>query len=174
MRRTRGGRMMLLGDVLQEAVDRGSATIFGDRLALYLVGLKDPAGFALALAVHEVVRGPDPAILRERSQARGVREPMMVGSAPVETLARVAERLGGGESVARRLLGWTVREFHRAGELPVLVMTEGIEVVSTLAVLTASGAEHAPESSGSGSGAVVGEDGDAEIQGWTVPVLGEA
>jgi hypothetical protein len=164
---------MLLGDVLQEAFQRASATIFGDRVALYLVSLKDEAGFALALAVHEKVPGADPAILRERSQARGVREPMMVGSAPVETLARVAEGLGGGERAARRLLGWTVRELHRAGDRPVLVMTEGIEVVSTLAVLGAPGADAESAPPSWPAGAIFGEDGEAEIHGWTVPI-GEA
>ncbi len=87
---------MLLGDVIRAAFERSSTTVFGDRVALYLVGLKDEAGLALALAVHVRVLGPDPAVLRDRSEARGVREPLMVGSAPVEVLARVVEEIGGG------------------------------------------------------------------------------
>lgn len=33
------------------------------------------------------------------------------------------------------MIGWTIRELHRAGEIPVLVMTDGVEVVSTLEAL---------------------------------------
>lgn len=164
-------RVMLLGDVLLRVFARASTTIFGDRVGLYLVGLHDPDGFALALSVHERVPGPDPAVLRERAQRSGIREPMMVGAAPAETLARAAEGLRTGEPAARRVLGLTVRTFHRDGEVPVVVMSEGAVLVRTLAILApAADWTHAGSE---GHRTMIGDDEEIEIQGWTVPI-GEA
>lgn len=175
MRRPRGGQMMLLGDVLRAAFERASMTVFGDRVALYLVGLKDEAGFALALAIHAKVQGPDPAILRERSQGRGVRKPLMIGAAPVEVLARVVEELGGGggsrDGGSRgggKMPGWTIREFHRVGEVPVLVITDGVEVVSTVEALAdGEGAELLAEDE-----EVPGTGGGRPRKGVEVPAAG--
>ena len=61
MTRARIGRFMLLGDLLRDTWERATLTVFGDRVALYLVGLTEKDGLALALAVHERIPGPDPA-----------------------------------------------------------------------------------------------------------------
>lgn len=166
--KARRRQVMLLGDVLMRVFHRASTTVFGDRVGLYLVGLMDPGGFALALAVHERVPGPDPAVLRERAEMAGIQVPMMVGAAPAETLARAAESLRAGEHTARKLLGVTVRTFHRDGEVPVVVMSEGAALVRTLAIL-APDAGRAADGSPS-HGTMIGDNEEIEIQGWTVPI----
>lgn len=150
-------------------------TVFGDRVALYLVGLTEQDGFALALGVHERIPGPDPAILRERAVGRSIRRPMMIGAAPVETLASVAEGLPGGQRAARLDLGGLIREVHRAGEVPVLVMTDGEAIVSTIAAIEArEGSSVSAVRSRDSELPTVKEHDDLEIQGWTVPVRGDA
>lgn len=161
-------QVMLLGDALLGVVERASTTVFGDRVGLYLVGLTDPDGFALALAMHKRVSGPDPAALREDAQAGGAEAPLTVGAAPVETLARAVEDLGTGERTARRLLALTVRTFHRDGEIPVLVMSEGAAVVCTLSIFVQAVGGAAK---GSSSRRILfGDNEEIEIQGWTVPI----
>lgn len=150
-------------------------TVFGDRVALYLVGLTEQDGFALALAVHERIPGPDPAILRERAVGRRIRRPMMIGAAPVETLASAAEGLPGGQKAARLDIGGLIREVHRAGEVPVLVMTDGEAIVSTIASIEArEGSSGATGHVGGREQPAVQEPDDVEIQGWTVSVGGDA
>ena len=87
MTRARKGQRARFSDVLRETFHRAAATVYGDRVALYVVGLTDAHGFAVAQRVNARVQGPDPAVLRARSLSQGLREPLMVGSAPVETSA---------------------------------------------------------------------------------------
>jgi hypothetical protein len=54
---------VLPDDVLCAALVSAQATVFASPI------LKDPAGFALAIAVHAKIAGPDPAVLRERALA---------------------------------------------------------------------------------------------------------
>jgi hypothetical protein len=91
MNGARKGQRARFSDVLRETFHRATATAYGDRVALYVVGLTDAQGFAVAQRVNAKVQGPDPAVLRARSLSQGIREPLMVGSAAVETLARVVE-----------------------------------------------------------------------------------
>jgi len=155
MTAARQASIMPFHGVLRSVFERARATIFGDRVALYVVSLTDSQGFAVALAVHAQVAGPDPALLRERSQQAGVRNPLMVGSAPVEILARVAEALRFAKSEEGPFLGWAVREVHRAGGVPVLMVMDGVAVVSTFACVMEGGDED-------------------ELHGWTRPFVGEA
>lgn len=155
MTRARTGQRALFSDVLRETFHRATATAYGDRVALYVVGLTDAHGFAVAQRVNEKVQGPDPAVLRARSLAQGIREPLMVGSASVETLARVVEGLALARLEDPLLLGWTVREVHAVGGVPVLLVTAGVAVVSTL--------QHWME-----------ERDEAEISGWERPTVAEA
>ena len=154
MSRAWKGQRALFSDVLRVTFHRATATVYGDRVALYVVGLTDAHGFAVAQRVNARVQGLDPAVLRARSLAQGIREPLMVGSAPVETLARVAEGLNLAALEDAVPLGWTVREVHAVGGVPVLLVTAGVAVVSTL--------QHWME----------GED-EAEITGWERPMVAE-
>lgn len=124
--------------------------------AVYVASLVDGRGLALATAVHRVEpAGPDPAKLRERSRALGAVEPLLVGSAPVETLASALESLAGTEPPDRHLLAWTVREIHRSGGVPVVMLTDGVALVTTLDTIT-----HA--------------DDELELWAWSREAIGDA
>ncbi len=137
-------------------LDRAAWTLYADRAALYVVQLTDPDGFALALRVHAQIPGPDPAVLRERAQREGVPKPHMVGSAPVELLARILEGLDpdGADGALR---AWTVRAMFEEGAVPVVLVEDGVAVVTTLAAIE----EHRRAAELWGGG-------------WTRPVIGEA
>jgi hypothetical protein len=119
------GQRALLRDVLGVTFNQ-AATVYGDRVALFVLGLTDACGFAVAQLVREKVQGPDPTTLRSRSLAQGIRAPVMLGSAAVETLARIVEGFDLGKLEDGLLLGWTVREVHAVGGVPVLVVTGGV------------------------------------------------
>jgi hypothetical protein len=77
--------------------------------------LTDAAGFALAIAVHDKIAGPDPAVLRERAMARPVRAPLMIGAAPVEMLARIIEALPASTATSAEPQRSSSATFTRAG-----------------------------------------------------------
>ncbi len=123
-----------LAAVLRDVLRRTTTTLYGDRAALYIVQLTDEEGFALAERVHAQIPGPDPAVLRERAQARSLQVPFMPGAAPVETLARILESLGEDPEAAA-FRAWAVREAHASGAVPVVLLQESGAVVTTLSAL---------------------------------------
>lgn len=133
-KRPTGPRRSTLAAVLRDVLRRTTTTLYGDRAALYIVQLTDAEGFALAERVHAQIPGPDPAILRERAQARSLQAPFMPGAAPVETLARILEAIGEDPEAAA-FRAWAVREAHATGAVPVVLLQEGGAVVTTLAAL---------------------------------------
>jgi hypothetical protein len=138
MKILRNGHVVMLGAILTEVFERAPRRLAG-QVALYVVGLLDPRGLALAAAVHRCAPGgPDPVELRDRAAAMGAVEPLVVGAAGVDTVAAALSALGGADPPDRALLGWTVREIHRAGGVPVVVLTDGIALVTTLDTLTAA------------------------------------
>jgi hypothetical protein len=179
MKILRKGQPVGLGTILRE-VHRHAGPMHGERTALYVVSLDDARGLALAQAAHRASRaGPDPATLRERGAEMGAVEPLLAGAVSVETLARALESLVGETSGSRsretsgsrsretsgdrpladspgtELLGWTVREIHRSGGVPVVMLTDGIVLVTTLDAL-------ADDDEGPSSAA------------WARPVVGKA
>ena len=138
----------LLLDAHRRAAHPGS-------VALYLVRLTELAGLALAVAVHDVAGGPDPAVLRDRAERAGVARPVMAAAASVETLARVLEGLALVGEADRRLLVWAVREVHRGGGVPVVMVLDGTAIATSLSELTA-------------------RNNDAEPFAWSLPSFGEA
>lgn len=131
-------RVTSLSELLLEALRGAGQTVYADRAGLYLVELVDDHALAFAMALHARVRsGPDPAELRRRALATGVRIPQALGSAPVEALARTAELLGSEHPAECRTLAASVREQHQAGAVPVLLLTDGLRAVRGLADLLA-------------------------------------
>ena len=131
-------RIATLSELLLETLHGAGQTAYADRAGLYLVELVDDHALAFAVALHTRVRsGPDPAELRRRALAAGVKTPQALGSAPVETLARIAELLGGVRPAECRALAAAIRARHRAGAVPVLLLTEGLRTVRGLADLLA-------------------------------------
>lgn len=129
-------RVATLSELLREALREARQTIYADRAALYVVELVDDHALAFATALYTRVRsGPDPAELRRRALATGVKVPQALGSAPVEALARTAELLGSEVPAECRALAATLREQHRAGVVPVLLLTEGLRLVRGLGEL---------------------------------------
>lgn len=164
MKIVRRGQAVWLGTILAEVFERAerlAARPLAEarqkgQTALYVASLVDARGFALATEVHRVEpTGPDPAKLRERSRALGAVEPLLVGSAPVETLASALESLGGAEPPDRHLLAWTVREIHRSGGVPVVMLTDGVGLVTTLDTMA-----HA--------------DDELELWAWSRAAIGDA
>lgn len=125
-----------LGKVLLDAHRRATAAGVG-ATALYLVRLTELAGLALTVAVQGARGGPDPAVLRERAKRAGVLAPVMAVAVAVEALALAIEGLAVIREADRRLLGWAVREVHRAGDVPVLVMLDGAAAVRPLSSISA-------------------------------------
>lgn len=136
-----------LAAVLRDVLRRTASTLYSDRAALYVAQLTDPDGFALAERVHAQVPGPDPEVLLARSRARQLREPFMPGAAPVETLARILEKLGSNAGTAS-LRAWAVREAHANGAIPVVFVQEGGALVTTLAALEEAEVMEAEEVTG--------------------------
>ncbi len=133
-KRSRGPKRSTLATLLREVLGRTASTLYSDRAALYVVQLTDPEGFALALRIHAQIPGPDPAVLLERAHARALRVPFMPGAAPVETLARILEKLGADAGNAA-LRAWAVREAFASGEVPVVFVHGGGATVTTLGAL---------------------------------------
>ena len=133
-KRSRGPKRSTLAALLREVLGRTASTLYSDRAALYVVQLDDPEGFALALRVHAQIPGPDPAVRLERAHARALRVPFMPGAAPVETLARILEKLGADAGNAA-LRAWAVREAFASGEVPVVFVQDGGATVTTLGAL---------------------------------------
>ncbi|MEZ4297002.1 MAG: hypothetical protein R3B70_18700 [Polyangiaceae bacterium] len=151
------GKTLVLADLLSDAYSRLSPQL-ADKVGLYVVSLRDGPGFSLASAIHAVVRGPDPAEIRRRAQHLGAVEPMMVGTARIDTLASALESLALTAPPDQHLLGWVVREIHRGGDVPVVVLVEGAVIASTLEALREP-------------------DSEAELTdawGWSTPVVGHA
>jgi hypothetical protein len=144
-----------LGDLLRATLVCAQATVFGDRVALYLVQLTDAAGFALAAAIHAKIDGPDPAVLRARALERDVRAPLMAGAAPVEMLARIVEALPDVGHQERRSAVQLIRAIHKRGAVPVLVVDEGSAAASPLETWTES-------------------NGVAGLWGWERPIMADA
>ncbi len=136
-KRAKTPKRSTIGAVLRDVLNRTASTLYSDRAALYVVQLTDADGFALALRVYAQIPGPDPAVLRERTDARGLRAPFMPGAAPVETLARILETLGANARDAA-LRAWAVREAFAAGAVPVVFVQDGGAVVTTLGALEAA------------------------------------
>lgn len=68
------GRIATLGELLLETLRGAGQTVYADRAGLYLVELVDDHALAFAVALHTRVRsGPDPAELRRRALAAGLR-----------------------------------------------------------------------------------------------------
>lgn len=168
MKILRKGQPVTLGAILSEVLERSSAVQEAAEVALYVVCLQDSRGLDLAMAVHLAAPGgPDPMELRERSQALGAAEPLLAGAAAVETLARALESLGGTEPPNRHLLGWTVREIRRSGGVPVVLLTDGIVLVTTLDTLIEGGDDLDQRPA---AGAAV----DLTPWSWRRPVMGKA
>lgn len=144
-----------LGQALLDALRRATAAEFGDGAALYLVRLTDLAGLSLAVAVHGAAGGPDPAVLRERAQRAGISAPVMAAAVAVPVLAVAVDGLAVLGEADRRLLGWAVREVHRSGEVPLMVMLGGTAFVTPLSRIAAQNA-------------------DAEPFAWSLPAVGDA
>jgi hypothetical protein len=77
-------------------------------------------------------------VLRGRALERGLRAPLMVGAAPVETVARIVETLPDIASGEGRIAAQLVREIHMRAGVPVLVVDEGSAAASTLEMWTES------------------------------------
>lgn len=155
MKILRKGKAVLLGTILREVLERADALHEG-KAALFVVSLQDARGLALAVAMHKVSPiGPDPAVLRDQLDAMGAVEPLMAGSVAVETLASLMESLGGAEPPDRHLLGWTVREIHASGGVPVVMLADGMVLVTTLETVAQGG-------------------DDLELRVWSRPVVGKA
>jgi hypothetical protein len=154
MKIIRKGQPVVIGTILSEVLERASAVHEG-QVALYVASLQDSRGLAFAMAVHRAAStGPDPAELRARSEEMGAVEPLLAGAARVEVVAAALALLGDAAPPDRHLLAWTVREIHRSGGVPVVMLADGIVLVTTLDTL-----EHAGD--------------EAELWGWSRPV-GEA
>lgn len=150
-----------LDEVLKKAFRQAAFTVYADRIGLYVVKLTSTDGFRFAERVYEKLRGPDPAILRERAQGMGVQTPHAVGSAPVEMLAGILET----DSPTPRegaFRAWMVREMFQQGAVPVVMVDEETTIVTTLADLQA-GRDIAART-------LLSEDWG----GWTRSVVGEA
>lgn len=144
-----------LAQVLLDAHRRATSAAIGNRAALYLVRLSDPAGLSLALAVHHASGGPDPAALCMRAARAGVHEPVMAAAVRVEALTSALEGFAAVSESDRHLLGWAVRELHCCGEVPVLLVLDGTAFVTSLSAFTA-------------------QDNGAESFAWSLPAIGEA
>lgn len=144
-----------LAHVLLDAYRRATSAAIGDRAALYLVRLSDPAGLSLALAVHHASGGPDSAVLCMRAARAGVHEPVMAAAVRVEALTSALERFAAVSESDRHLLGWAVRELHRCGEVPVLLVLDGTAYATSLSAFTS-------------------QDNGAESFAWSLPAIGEA
>lgn len=134
----RSPRRSTLADLLRDVLGRAAGTLYGDRAALYVVQLTDADGLALALRVHAQIPGPDPAVLLGRALARSIRVPLMPGAAPVETVARILETIGGDVGNARRR-AHAVREAYAAGGVPVVFLDVSGAVVTTLEAIEGAG-----------------------------------
>lgn len=155
MAHTRLHSVASVAALLLDAHRRAGSAAHPRSVALYLVRLTELAGLALAVAVHDVAGGPDPALLRDRAERAGVARPVMAAAAPVETLARVLEGLAWLGDADRRLLAWAVRDVHRGGGVPVVVVLDGMAIVTSLSELTA-------------------RINDPEPFAWSLPSYGEA
>jgi hypothetical protein len=162
VKRTRNPREPLarvpLGTLLREVLTAAPAVMFASGAALYVVQLTDPPAFALAVQLHARIGGVDPEELRDRAVRAERRAPMMLGVAPVHTLARVLDAHDAERGAERARV---VRVLAQHGAVPVLVMdAEGTEI-TTLAALDEGAA--APS-----------RDVVDDVGGWFRPVAAEA
>lgn len=132
MKRPRASCTATLDDLLRVTLRAARATVFADRVALYIAALTDPAGFALAAAVRARIDGADPDVLLERALAAGVRAPLMIGAAPVEMLARIVETLPDLNRGERRGAAQLLRGIHARASVPVLIVDDGSAAASAL------------------------------------------
>jgi hypothetical protein len=152
--RARPGGFVKLAALLQETYARSPLASVAP-IALYLVRLSDALGLALALAVHASSGGPDPAVLRQRAEQSGITDPLTVLAVPIDAITRALDALSGLDDVERRLVVWTVRELHMAGEVPIVMVMDGPVTVTSLSSMTPS-------------------SDDGEPFAWSLPAAGEA
>lgn len=148
MKIIRDGREVRLGAMLRELLREAEPRHPGET-ALHVVGLLEDRGMALAVALHEALPGgPDPVRLRDRAMEMGAAEPLMAGATRLDVLARALASLPGAALPDRELLAWSVRALHRHGEVPVVMLTDGMALIATLDAVLAS------------------DDDDLELWGW--------
>ena len=128
-------RVAPFGALLRRAFETSNAA--AERpIALYLVRLTDSAGLRLAKEVHRVSGGVDPEALRDRALAKGLSMPMMVKAAPVLSLVQTLEGLADLGERDRCWSAWLVQELHRSGEVPIVMLLDGVLTVTSLSAVT--------------------------------------
>lgn len=141
MKILRDGRACGLGDLLQGLCDR-AAGVHAGQTALYLAGLSDARGLSLACAVHKLLSsGPDPTELHCRARELGAVDALLSGAVHIDQMERALESLELETVPDRALLIWTMRELHRHGGVPVVMLLDGLALVASLEALKGGAGE---------------------------------
>lgn len=131
---------------------------------LYVAQLNDESAFAVARHLHARLGGVDPAELRTRAEAVGLRAPMMIGVAPVPLLSRTLEMVATHKGRAKHAAD--LRQLAARGAVPVAILEwDGADVTALEGLEAAEAAQ----------------DGDKtqrrdleDLGGWFRPITAEA